>query len=78
MNMATLLHHGYLIVASSERIETTGTWRVWVGVYWHSNGERQRQIFNSIPDAFDSKDEAEAFGLQIAEDWISKRAPSPT
>jgi hypothetical protein len=76
--MATLVHQGYLIVASSERIETTGKWAIWVGLFWSSNGDRQREVFNSLTDTFDTKDEAEAFGLQIAKDWISKHAPSPT
>jgi hypothetical protein len=28
--MATLLYEGYLIVASSERMETVGKWSIWV------------------------------------------------
>jgi hypothetical protein len=73
IGMATLVYQGYLIVASSERIETTGKWSIWVGVYWSSNGTRQSQVFKSAADTFDTKDEAEKFGLQMGKEWIEKR-----
>jgi hypothetical protein len=72
-SMATLLYQGYLIVASSQRIETSGRWGVWVGVYWDANNERQSKVFNSLPDTFDTKKEAEKFGLQMGKEWIEKR-----
>src|SRR5688500_1116319 len=57
--MASVLYQNYLIVASSRRIETTGKWGIWVGVYWSSNGRRLYQIFNRLTDTFDNKDAAE-------------------
>ena len=74
----TLLHDGYLIVASGQRIETTGKWEVWVGVFWNSQGRRQTKVLNTKADTFDSKDEAEMYGLQIAKDWALKHTPSPS
>lgn len=74
--MATLLYEGYLIVASSERIETVGNWSIWVGVYWSSNGRRQYKFFNSATARFDTKEAAETFGLQMAKEWIDNGTPS--
>jgi hypothetical protein len=68
--MASVLHQNYLIVASSRRIETTGKWGIWVGVYWSFNGQRLYQIFNRLNDTFDNKDAAERFGLQLGREWI--------
>jgi hypothetical protein len=73
--MATLLYDAYLIVASSQRGETTGRWTVWVGVYWGSEGTRESKVFNSLTDTFDTKNEAEKFGLQMGKEWIEKRQP---
>jgi hypothetical protein len=68
--MATLLYQDHLIVASSHRIETTGKWGIWVGVYWGCNGQRLYQVFNRLPDTFDTKGAAEEFGLQLGRKWI--------
>jgi hypothetical protein len=55
--MASVLYQDYLIVASSQRVETTGKWGIWVGVYWASNGQRLYQVFNRLTDTFDTTDE---------------------
>ena len=70
--MASVLYQDYLIVASSQRVETTGKWGIWVGVYWASNGQRLYQVFNRLTDTFDTKDAAEQFGLQLGREWIEK------
>ena len=68
--VARLLYRDYLIVASTDRLETTGGWTLWVGVYWSCNGEYQSKVLNSMTDTFESKHEAEKFGLQMAKEWI--------
>ena len=40
------------------------------GVYWSCNGESQSKVLNSMTDTFESKHEAEKFGLQMAKEWI--------
>jgi hypothetical protein len=35
-----------------------------------------REVFNSLTDTFDSKHEAEIFGLQVAKEWIENRRRS--
>ena len=68
--MATLLYRDYLIVASTDRVETTGAWTLWVGVYRSCNGEYQSKVLNSMIDTFETKHEAETFGLQMGKEWI--------
>ena len=75
LHMAALLYEGCLILASSDRVETTGKWTIWVGVYWSSGGRRERKVFSSFTNIFDTKDEAENFGFQIAKEWIDKGKP---
>jgi hypothetical protein len=72
--MATLLYQDHLIVASSERIETKGKWNIWVGIYWSPAGARQSQVL-SVTSTFDTRDEAETFGFQLAKEWIGNGKP---
>ena len=68
--VATTLYRDYLIIVSSDLVETRGKWSIWVGVYWSYNDEGQSKVLNSVTDTFESKQEAEKFGLQMAKEWI--------
>jgi hypothetical protein len=71
--VAISLYRDYLVVGSSQHVETTGKWSIWVGVYWSSDDTRQSKVFNSLTDTFDTQEEAERFGLEMGKEWIEKQ-----
>lgn len=76
--MASSLYQNYLIVASSELDEGTGQWKIWVGVYWSFEGQRQSKIFNSLTERFTTKWDAEQYGFQTGQQWVDSVRPKMT
>jgi hypothetical protein len=68
--MASQLYKGRLIVAEGTVNEVTGRWRVMIDITpWI---DRQSRVLKVPSQEFETKEEAETFGIKFAQNWIDQ------
>jgi hypothetical protein len=68
--MASQLYKGRLIVAEGTINEVTGGWRVMIDIT--SLGHRQPRVLKVPSQESETKEEAETFGVEFAQNWIDQ------
>jgi hypothetical protein len=68
--MASQLYKGRLIVTEGIINELTGQWRVMIDIT--SLNGRQSRVLNVLSQESETKEEAETFGVQSAQNWIDQ------
>jgi hypothetical protein len=68
--MASQFYKHRLIVAEATFDAVTGRWRVMIDITWRA--VRHLRILRVLSKEFDTREEAETFGVKIGQDWIDQ------
>ena len=70
--MAALLYKHYLIIATGQYNKATG-WLSIVDLSWGSGPNRGFYVIDNSSRSFQTKEEAEMFGVETSKTWIDER-----
>ena len=68
--MPTRVYKNHLIVVSAKS-NRSGTWTPVIDISWDVAGTKGSRKVDLVTD-FDTREEAETYGIQFATDWIDK------
>jgi hypothetical protein len=71
--MAALRYKSILIIATGLYNNTKGVWIPIVDLSWGTDSYRGSHVINDFSRSFQTKGEAETFGLEIARAWVDER-----
>ena len=68
--MAALLYKHFLIIATCQYDRVKGAWLSIVDVSWGSDPYRGAHVISDFSKSFQTRDEAETFGVEIGKAWV--------
>ena len=68
--MATAIYKGYLIVSHANQNSVSGRWSVTVDISDRTGSGRSETIYRR--DQFQSRDEAERWGIEQGREWVDR------
>jgi hypothetical protein len=70
--MAALLYRQYLIIATGQYDNVKDIWLSIIDLSWGSGPYRGSHVINDSSRSFQTKEEAETFGVEIGKAWIDE------